>query len=104
MADATATEINRITHEIIGAAIEVHRVLGPVAYGDVKLDCGYRIDMLVEGLVVVELKSVDRIEKIHGMQVLSYLRLSGLKVGLLINFNVEVLKKGIRRIVNGFDE
>jgi len=131
--DAEATSINETTREIIGAAIEVHRQLGPgllesayeacmayelsarglrvqrqkvlpVVYREVELDCGYRIDLLVEDQVIVELKSVDRVEKIHKMQLLSYLRLSGLKVGLLINFNVDVLVKGVSRIVNDLKE
>jgi len=125
--------INDITKKIIGAAIRVHRELGPgllestyeaclayelaqdglrferqkalpVTYRDVKLECGYRIDLLVEGKVIVELKAVDRIEEIHKAQVLSYLKLSGCKVGLLINFNVEVLVQGVHRLVNGLEE
>ena len=125
--------LNRITETIIGAAIEVHRVLGPgllesayeaclafelaqrglkveqqkpspVVYKDVKLDCGYRLDLLVEESVIVEIKAVDKLAPIHEAQLLSYLRLSGRKVGLLINFNVQVLKDGIRRIVNDFPD
>ena len=116
------------TGEIISAAIAVHRELGPgllestyeaclfyeleqrglgvekqrelpVRYRGVKLDCGYRIDLLVENSVIVELKSVDALLPIHEAQLLSYLKLSGLKVGLLINFNVEVLKTGVKRRV-----
>ena len=127
------TELNRITEIIIGAAMAVHRELGPgllesayeaclayelveremgverqkalpVRYRGVNVDCGYRIDLLVEGKVVVELKAVERLEAIHHAQLLSYLKLSGCKVGLLINFNVKVLKDGIRRLVNEFDE
>ncbi len=115
--------------EIIGAAIEVHRHLGPgllestyeecmshelnlrglsferqkplaVTYKDKNLDCGYRLDIVVEGLVILELKAVDRIEPIHEAQLLTYLKLSDLKLGILINFNVPVLKNGIKRIVN----
>lgn len=126
-------ELNRITEAIIGAAIAVHRELGPgllesayeaclayelsargisferqeplpVLYHGVKVDCGYRIDLLVEHCVVVELKSVETIDRIHEAQVLSYLRLAGCTVGLLINFNVVLLKKGVRRIVNNFAE
>jgi GxxExxY protein len=122
---------NNITQTIIGAAIAVHRELGPgllesayetclayelaqrgmqaerqkalpVIYRGVQLDCGYRIDMLLEDQVVVELKAVERLEPIHEAQLLSYLKLSGCKVGLLINFNVKVLKNGIRRLVYGF--
>ena len=126
-------ELNRITEAIIGAAIAVHRELGPgllestyeaclafeladrnfeverqkalpVRYRGVKLDCGYRIDLLVEAKVVIELKAVERLEPIHQAQLLSYLKLSGCKVGLLINFNVKVLKNGIRRLVNDLEE
>jgi len=73
----------------------------PVLYRGVKLDLGYRIDLLVEDAVIVELKSVDTIAPIHQAQLLSYLRLSGKNVGLLINFNVPHLKDGIKRLVNG---
>jgi len=126
-------DINQITEGIIGAAMAVHRELGPgllesayeacmafelaerrlsferqrelpVVYRGVKVDCGYRIDFLVERQVVVELKAVDRLEALHQAQLLSYLKLSGCKVGLLINFNVKVLKNGIRRLVLGFEE
>ncbi len=125
--------LNKITEAIIGTAIAVHKELGPgllesayeaclayelaerklkverqkglpVTYHGVQLDCGYRIDLLVEKLVVVELKAVERLEPIHQAQMLSYLRLSGCKVGLLINFNVKVLKNGIRRFVHEFQE
>ena len=116
--------------EIIGAAIEVHRNLGPgllesayeeclcrelaicnltferqkplvISYKGVKLDCGYRLDIVVGGLVILELKAVERIEPIHEAQLLTYLKLSDLKLGILINFNVPLLKDGIKRIVNG---
>ncbi|MEA3280382.1 MAG: GxxExxY protein [Thermodesulfobacteriota bacterium] len=122
-------KINAITEEIIGAAIAVHRELGPgllessyetclvyeiaksrfaverqkelpVIYRNVKLDCGYRIDLLVENKVIVEIKAVDKLAPIHTAQLLSYLKLSGCKIGLLINFNVKVLKDGIRRLIN----
>ena len=128
-----AERLDRITQAIIGAAIEVHRALGPgllesayeaclafeltqrglkveqqkplpVVYKNVKLDCGYRLDLLVEEAVIVEIKSVDRLAPIHQAQLLSYLRLSGHSVGLLINFNVQVLKNGIRRVVNNFPD
>ncbi len=121
--------LNKITEAIIGGAIQVHRVLGPgllesayeaclafelkkrglsveeqkplpLVYEQVKLDCGYRIDLLVEG-VVVEIKSVDALAPIHEAQVMSYLKLSGCRLALLINFNVLLLKDGIRRFVNG---
>ena len=119
---------NEITHEIIGAAIEVHKRLGPgllesayeaclaeelrrrnlnvdqqvglpVVYKETKLDCGYRLDLIVESKIVVELKSVDALAPIHKAIILTYLRLSGHKIGLLINFNVAVLKDGVRRFV-----
>jgi len=122
--------LNRITETIIGGAIQVHRVLGPgllesayeaclafelkkrglsveqerplpLIYEQVKMDCGYRIDLLVEGLVVVEIKSVEVLAPIHEAKVISYLKLSGCKVALLINFNVLLLKDGIRRFVKG---
>lgn len=122
-------EEDRLSKEIIGAAIEVHRHLGsgllesayeeclckefeirniaferqkPLAlsYKGIKLDCGYKLDIVVEGLVILELKSVNRIEPIYEAQLLTYLKLSGLKLGILVNFNVPVLKKGIKRIVN----
>ncbi len=66
-----------------------------------KLDCGYRLDVVVGGLVILELKAVDQIEPIHEAQLLTYLKLSGLKLGILVNFNVPLLKDGIKRIVNG---
>ena len=122
--------LNGITEKIIGAAIQVHRALGPgllesayeaclayelgkqgmrvekqkplpVVYEGVKLECGYRIDLVVEGAVIVEIKSVDGLAPIHEAQVITYLKLSGCKVGLLMNFNVPVLKDGIRRFING---
>ena len=121
-------ELNQLTEKIIGAAIEVHRQLGPgllestyetclvyelellglrverqkalpVVYKDVKLDQGYRIDLLVEDAVIVELKVVEEINSVHEAQVLSYLKLSGCPAGLLLNFNVKLLKQGIRRFV-----
>ncbi len=116
------------TKEIIGAAIAVHRHLGPgllesayeeclcyelkekgipytrqvalpVIYKDIHLDCGYRIDLIAHGSVVVELKTVEKLLPIHEAQLLTYLRLSGHKTGLLINFNAAPLKNGIRRMV-----
>ena len=119
---------NEITREIIGAAMEVHRLLGPgllesayeeclvrelalrklnverqkpipIVYKDVKLECGYRIDLLVESRIVVELKSIEAIAPVHQAVVLTYLRLSGRRLGLLINFNVAVLKDGIKRYI-----
>jgi len=76
----------------------------PVVYRDVKLDCGYRLDLVVEDSVVVEIKAVDQLAPIHDAQLLSYLRLSGMRVGLLINFHVRVLKNGLKRIVNDFPD
>jgi GxxExxY protein len=122
--------LNKITESIIGAAIQVHRTLGPgllesayvaclacelgkrglaveeqkpvpLVYEQVKLECGYRMDLLVERSVVVEVKSIEALAPIHEAQVMSYLRLSGCKLALLINFNVVVLKNGIRRFING---
>jgi GxxExxY protein len=123
-------ELNKLTEGIIGAAIAVHRELGPgllesayeaclefelldrgyrverqkelsVVYRGVKVDCGYRLDLIVEDEVVLELKAVDELAPIHEAQLISYLKLSGKKIGLLINFNVIQLVKGIRRRVNG---
>jgi GxxExxY protein len=117
-----------LTHQIIGAAIEVHRILGPgllestyeeclchelvqhglpferqkaipVVYKGVKLGCGYRIDLVVSNRVILELKSVDSLAPIHDSVLLTYLKLSGHRIGLLINFNVQMLKDGIRRLV-----
>jgi len=117
---------NELTHAIIGAAIEVHILLGPgllesayeeclarefflrgipferqkpapVVYKDVKLECGYRMDFLVGGQIVVELKAVEALAPVHEAIVLTYLRLSGCRLGLLINFNVPLLRDGIRR-------
>jgi GxxExxY protein len=121
--------LNDITERIIGCAIKVHSTLGPgllestyevclahelvkgglkvqtqvalpVIYDGIKLDAGYRIDLLVEDEIIVELKAIEQLLPIHEAQVLSYLKLSGKKVGLLINFNVKLLKNGIRRLVN----
>jgi GxxExxY protein len=125
--------LNTITQAIIGAAIEVHRALGPgllesgyeaslayelgvrgfivetqkalpLVYKNVKLDCGYRLDLFIERKVIVEVKAVDNVMPIHHAQVLSYLKLSGCKVGLLINFNEKLLKRGVFRIVNEFPD
>ncbi len=122
-------EESQVTEVIIGCAIKVHRGLGPgllesayeaclfhelsktelkiekqkplpLVYDDVKLDCGYRLDLLVEGKVIVEVKAVKALEEIHTAQLLTYLKLSGCRLGLLINFNVLLLKDGIKRIVN----
>lgn len=82
-----------------GLTVEQQKPL-PVRYKDIELECGYRLDVLVEGRVVVELKSVEQLEPIHKAQVLTYLRLSGCRIGLLMNFNVKVLKDGICRLVH----
>jgi len=124
-------KLNELTERILGAAIRVHRELGPgllesayeaclvyelmqeelrverqkslpVRYREVRLSCGYRLDLLVERSVIVEVKALDRLAPIHHAQLLSYLVLSKCKVGLLINFNVKLLKDGICRIVNNF--
>jgi GxxExxY protein len=123
-------EINRITEAIIGAAIAVHKTLGPdllesayeacmayelvekglkieqqkplpLVYKQVYLDCGYRMDLFVEEKVIVEIKAVDQLLPIHKAQVLSYLKLSGCKMGLLMDFNVKLLTDGIMRVING---
>jgi GxxExxY protein len=125
--------LNKITEKIILCAIQVHRALGPgllesayesclafelietglqvelqkplpLTYRGVKLDCGYRMDLLVENKVIVEIKAVECLMPIHEAQLLSYLKLSRYKVGLLINFNVKILRNGIRRLVNSFPE
>jgi GxxExxY protein len=82
--------------QLRGLAFERQKPL-PVVYKDVKLECGYRIDLLVDGKIVVELKAIESIAPVHEAIVLTYLRLSGRQIGLLINFNVAVLKDGIRR-------
>lgn len=120
-------ETNSLSGKIIGAAIEVHRTLGPgllesayeacliyelrlrklkaecqkslpVFYKDVMLDCGYRLDIIVEDEAIVEIKSVSQLTSIYDAQLISYLKLSGCKIGLLINFNVKLLRNGIRRL------
>lgn len=126
-------QLDQITRRIIGSAIEVHRALGPgllesayeaclafelaeagfnverqkplpVVYKKVTLDCGYRLDLLIEDRVVVEIKAVDEVAPIHRAQLLSYLRLLNKRVGLLINFHVRVLKDGVTRVVNEFPD
>ena len=127
------THVNVLTSEIIGAAIEVHRHLGPgllesayqqclirelslkeipfkrewplpLEYKGIRLGCSYRLDLLVGDAVVVEIKSVEALTSIHDAQLLTYLKLGGWKVGLLINFNVEVLRTGVHRRVLGLEE
>jgi GxxExxY protein len=91
-----------LQHELRKAGLRSDAQVGlPVVYDGVKLDLGYRIDLLVEDLVIVELKSVDAIAPVHQAQIISYLKLSGRSLGLLINFNVAHLKDGIKRFVNG---
>ena len=125
--------MSELSEKIIGAAIEVHRVLGPgllestyerclvhelalrgiqverqrkqpIHYKGLEIDEGYRIDILVEGKVILELKVVDHLNNIHIAQLLTYLKLSGCSLGYLINFNVKLLKDGIKRIVNEYKE
>jgi len=127
------TTINEVSQAIIGAAIEVHRALGPgllesayeqclshefslrqipferqkplhVDYKGTRLDCGYRLDFLVAGVVVVEVKAIEALLPIHQAQLLSYLKLGGWKLGLLINFHVPLLREGIKRVVLGLEE
>jgi GxxExxY protein len=91
-----------LQHELKKAGLKSDAQLGlPVIYDGVKLDLGYRIDLLVENMVIVELKSVEGISPVHQAQIISYLKLSGHSLGLLINFNVARLKDGIKRFVNG---
>ena len=121
-------ELNDLTYKIIGCVYKVHSELGPgllestyevclehelvkeglvverqkslpVVYDEIKLDAGYRIDVLVNNQVILEIKSVDEIAPIHQAQLMTYLKLSGLKLGLLLNFNVKDMKKGIKRII-----
>jgi GxxExxY protein len=90
-------------YELVKSGLNVERQKGlPLIYDEVNLDCGYRIDLVVEKKIVVEVKSVEALNDVHLAQILTYLKLSGCKVGLLINFNVELLKKGIKRVVNSF--
>ncbi len=125
------SEVNKITEAIIGAAITVHRRLGPgllesayeaclayelrkagleveqqkavpLVYEEIKLDCGYRLDLFVESQVIIEVKAKEALHPVDSAQLLSYLRLLNLQVGLLINFHVPVLKDGLKRIVNNY--
>ena len=124
-------ELNEISGKIIEFAIKVHSALGPgmlegayeiclmhelvsngfkvesqvslpIIYNDIRLDAGYRIDLLVEDSVIIELKAIDRLMPVHEAQLLSYLRMSDRRLGLLINFNVKLLRDGLRRVVNNF--
>jgi GxxExxY protein len=131
---AEAKRLNDLSEKIIGAAIAVHRALGPgvleapyeeclcheleklglkferqrplpLVYGNVKLACAYRMDLVVQNSIVLEVKAVAKIDRVHEAQLISYLRLSGLRLGLLLNFNVRNLaRQGIVRRVNGFPE
>ena len=121
-------EFDRVSNRVIGCAIEVHRHLGPgllesayeqclsyelqqsgipfqtqialpIEYKQVKLDSAYRIDMLVDNQLIVELKTVETLLKVHNAQLLSYMKLAKIHVGILINFNVDILRKGIKRLV-----
>ena len=123
------SHLKDLTHNIIGCLIRVHRKLGPgllesiyrrcsayelkqagfrveeerwipLEYGDLKFDCAYRIDLVINELVVLEIKAVERLDPVHGAQLLTYLRLTGCPVGLLVNFNAAVLKNGIKRFIN----
>ncbi len=120
---------NEISEKIIGCAIQVHRELGPgllessyqeclyfeliqsgllvekqkplpLVYKDVKLECGYRLDLMVENKVVIEVKAVEALNDVHMAQILTYLKLSKCRLGLLMNFNVALMKDGIRRVAN----
>jgi GxxExxY protein len=126
-------KLNKVTETIISAAVDVHRALGPgllesayeacmvydlakaglkveqqkplpIVYRGIKLECAYRLDLMIDNEVIVEIKSVEKFLPIHQAQLLSYLKLSERKVGLLINFNVKILKNGIKRVVNNFPD
>jgi GxxExxY protein len=126
-------EINRLTERIIGAAIDVHKALGPgllesayetclshelnlrnirfhrqvplpIVYKGISLDCSYRVDLLVDERVVLEIKSVEQISNIHKAQILTYLRLGGWNIGLILNFNVPLMIKGVYRFVQNLDD
>lgn len=125
--------LNELSNRVIGAALRVHEEIGPgmlesayeaclmfelldrgmaverqkplpLMYRGNRLDCGYRLDLVVESSMVLEVKAVDRVDRVHIQQLVSYLRQSGLRLGLLINFNVKSLRDGIKRVVNGFPE
>lgn len=126
-------KLDRLSNRIIGAALRVHRELGPgmlegaykaclmfelleaamtverekalpLTYKGQRLDCGYRLDLLVESSIIVEVKAVVHLDAVHHAQLLSYLKVTNLKLGLLINFNVKWLRDGVKRIVNGLPE
>ncbi|MCF8361977.1 MAG: GxxExxY protein [Prolixibacteraceae bacterium] len=122
---------NKITETVIGCAIKVHKTLGPgllesayqeclfyelqkagmkvekekplpLIYEEVKLNCGYRVDLMIENQIIVELKAVDELTDVHLAQILTYLKLADCKIGLLINFNVTQLTKGLKRVINKY--
>jgi GxxExxY protein len=132
-AEEEGDRLNQLSNVIIGAALRVHTELGPgmlesayeaclcfelnaldlqierqkplpLVYRGLHLDCGYRLDLLVNQSIVIEVKAIERLERVHNAQLLSYLRQLKLKLGLLINFNVRWLQDGIKRVVNGFPE
>ncbi len=131
--DGTKMDLNKLSSKIISAAIEVHKELGPgllestyeeclyyelqlrdlgierqkplpITYKGKLLDAGYRLDMVIEKAIILELKACEKIESVHQAQLLTYLKLSGLKLGLLLNFNAPLMRDGITRLVNKFDE
>jgi GxxExxY protein len=126
-------DINHLSSKIIGAAIEVHKVLGPgllesayekclchelklrglsfdnqkplpLVFKGEEIDCGYRLDIIVGNAIILELKACEKIEPIHKAQLLTYLKISGLTLGLILNFNVPIMRRGIVRIVNNLEE
>src|SRR3954452_10390765 len=126
--ETTSPEIERVAKEIVDAAFKIHSKLGPgllesaylvvmeyeltkrrlrvqkevpvpVVYEDVRLDAGYRLDLLVEGCVIVELKAVEKLHPVHEAQVITYLKLTGHRLGILINFNTKLIKDGIKRVI-----
>ena len=128
---SSKSELDAVSSSIIGSAIEVHRALGPglleaayesclafelaerghfverqkavpVEYKSVRVEAGFRIDLLVDEKIIVELKAVESILPVHRAQLMTYLRLTGLRVGLLLNFNVNIFKQGLHRVVNQF--
>ncbi len=130
---AETLRINELTEIIIGACVEIHKTLGPgllesayeeclcheltlqgihfdrqkplpLEYKGIQLECGYRLDLVVEGKVILELKAIEILLPVHEAQLLTYLKLTGMHVGLLVNFHVQVLKSGIRRMVNNYTD
>lgn len=94
-----------MVYDLIQSSLKVEQQKPlPVIYREVKLECGYRLDLMIENEVIVEIKSVEKLLPIHKAQLMSYLKLADRKVGLLINFNVELLKDGIQRVVNNFPD